>query len=357
MKLLTCIPGVVLLSMVFAARGIAAQAPAAPIAAPSPGSAASAVVKELIKVLDKNPAWELRLWVADRLGKLGPEAKEAVGALIPLLTDCVPAIQQSAADALGRIGPAAKEAAPALAARLTDGTPNVRNAAATALIEIGPDAQATVPVLTALLDDPCSAWDVRRNAADVLAAIGTRAHEEALRALKNRPESDSEPAAAWLLKNDPVARALENRLQYDSEPAVRIAAATALTSGLQGEYMAVPVPYVANLVHDPQAGVRALAAELLGRIDFAAEQVLKRDPPAEKVVKDAAEKALQESKQALKEMLHDPEYRVRIAAVRALGQLGLDAGDAYTDIAALLQDCIADVRVEAVAAMVQIKGG
>ena len=170
MKRLTCILGIGLLSMAFVLPGIEARA--AETQPETPVAGGERVAKELMKLLP-SPRWELRLWAADNLGKLGSDAKDAVHALIPLLTDCVPAIRQSAADALGRIGPAAKEAAPALAGRLTDPTPNVRNAAAAALIAIGPDAKAIVSVATGLLDNPY--WEVRRNAADVLGGIGTAA--------------------------------------------------------------------------------------------------------------------------------------------------------------------------------------
>src|ERR1035437_9383572 len=57
------------------------------------GSAAGVVVPEMIK-LSADPRWELRLWAADYLGKLGPDAKAAVPALIELLKDSQPAIRQ-----------------------------------------------------------------------------------------------------------------------------------------------------------------------------------------------------------------------------------------------------------------------
>jgi HEAT repeat protein len=54
--------------------------------------------------------------------------------------------------------------------------------------------------------------------------------------------------------------------------------------------------------------------------------------------------------------LGDGEYRVRIAAARALGEMGPEANGAFPAIAALLRDDIADVRIEALAAMVVIRG-
>ena len=59
---------------------------------------------------------------------------------------------------------------------------------------------------------------------------------------------------------------------------------------------------------------------------------------------------------ALTQSLSDSEYRVRIAAARALGEIGPAANDVFSNVAALLADPVADVRLEAMSAMVEIKG-
>ena len=55
------------------------------------------------------------------LGKIGPEAKDAVPALTELLNDKNENVRSAAAIALGGIGPAAKSAVPALTKLLKDG--------------------------------------------------------------------------------------------------------------------------------------------------------------------------------------------------------------------------------------------
>ena len=283
MKSLTCSLGIaLLLSIALVGRGIGAQ-PNPP--APKPEvesestmvigeSSAKVVAPDLIKLL-ADPRWEVRLWAADILGKLGPEAHEAVPALSGLLQDGEPAVRQFAADALGQIGWRAEKAAPALAALLRDRTEVVRDAAAAALIKIGPGRARRSSRCASgrcggnrLLADSC--WDVRRLAADVLGGI-------------SRPPSGRHPGG----------RSRLTKLLADEEPAVRTSAAAALTA--VSPKLDAALPLVEKLLRDAHPGVRALAAELLGKIGPAAKQ----------------------SVPALSETLSDSEYRVRIAAARA----------------------------------------
>ena len=128
MKLLTGIVGMALLSMALVGRCSSGPAAGSSTAA-CPGdtstvardlrwpvvepSAANVVIPELIKLLS-DPRRETRLWAADSLGKIGPEAKEAVPALQRAGQGRRAGDRQSAAEALGRIGPAAEKADPGL---------------------------------------------------------------------------------------------------------------------------------------------------------------------------------------------------------------------------------------------------
>lgn len=56
----------------------------------------------------------MRRGAANALAEIGPEAKEAVGALIKTLGDADADVRSNAANALARIGPRAKEAIQAL---------------------------------------------------------------------------------------------------------------------------------------------------------------------------------------------------------------------------------------------------
>lgn len=92
----------------------------------------------LIRQLQSRDA-VVRISVADALGRIGPEAKEAAPALIAALKDQDAFIRNSAAEALGEIGPGTKEAAPALIGALKDRDAGVRRSAAKALEKIDPD--------------------------------------------------------------------------------------------------------------------------------------------------------------------------------------------------------------------------
>ena len=192
------------------------------------GSAAEVVAPTLIKLL-ADPREEMRVWAADSLGKLGPEARQGVPALTVLLGDICPSVRQTAAIALGQMGHASMRAAPELAALLRDQTLAVRNSATAALIEIGHSAQEefaqkpsaeeaaqranlhelakkavaqVVPEAIALLDDPC--WEIRRNAADVLGGIGPSADSGCLGA--DQPPGRSGPRGPHLGRRRPDKR-------------------------------------------------------------------------------------------------------------------------------------------------------
>ena len=82
---------------------------------------------------------------ASALGRIGPEAKEAVPALIIALNDQSEGVRSSAASALGRIRPEAKESVPALIIALNDQSEWVRHSAASALGEMGTEAKRGCP--------------------------------------------------------------------------------------------------------------------------------------------------------------------------------------------------------------------
>jgi HEAT repeat protein len=96
------------------------------------------------------------------LSLLGPEARDAVPALIEALTK-ESIVRQNAALALGHIGPDAKDAVPALIVALGDSEWAVRRQAALALGGIGPEARAAIPELEKLKRDKDK---LVRNAAD-----------------------------------------------------------------------------------------------------------------------------------------------------------------------------------------------
>ncbi|HLJ94744.1 MAG TPA: HEAT repeat domain-containing protein [Gemmataceae bacterium] len=109
-------------------------------------------VAELEQMLrDPNPS--IQVQGAFGLGRLGPEARSAVPALMEALKrDRL--VRQHAALALGQIGPAASDAVPALCAALSDPEWAVRRQAALALGQIGPQARPAIPALQKISRDP-----------------------------------------------------------------------------------------------------------------------------------------------------------------------------------------------------------
>ncbi len=92
-------------------------------------------------------------WKAARaLGRLGPQAKDAVPGLVTAVADENGHVRREAIIALGRIGGSAEAAgAPALLRALEDPDPEIRRAAATALGRV--QAAAARPALTRHLAD------------------------------------------------------------------------------------------------------------------------------------------------------------------------------------------------------------
>jgi HEAT repeat protein len=93
----------------------------------------------------------VRAAAAIALGRIGPDAKEAVGKLTILLEDSTELIRWTAIIGLGGIGPAAVSAVPSLVHRLQDEAKNLRWAAMLALGSIGREATSTVPALVEFL--------------------------------------------------------------------------------------------------------------------------------------------------------------------------------------------------------------
>jgi HEAT repeat protein len=99
----------------------------------------------------------------------GPDAAQAVPALVDALASSHALLRQNSALALGRIGPAARAAVPALTDVLRDPEWTVRRQAAMALGEIGPDAAVAAPTLQRLTKDPDRL--VRKAAQEALAKV------------------------------------------------------------------------------------------------------------------------------------------------------------------------------------------
>jgi len=128
------------------------------------------VVTYLVDALAENSnAWTRRR-VADVLSRFGPAAREAVPALIGLVTGADRGIRQQAIFALGSIGPDARAAVPALLEVLGDPDDAARRDAARALGKIRDTDPATVRRLVEALADP--AQEVREAVLTALYQMG-----------------------------------------------------------------------------------------------------------------------------------------------------------------------------------------
>ena len=121
----------------------------------------------------------MRKAAAEALGKLGPEAQEAVSALVAALKDKDVTVRQAVAEALKKIVPTwtqrmfriylGEATVSELVTALKDVEVAVRELAAEALGKLGPEAQEAVPALHAALRDSEEA--VREAAAEALETV------------------------------------------------------------------------------------------------------------------------------------------------------------------------------------------
>lgn len=140
---------------------------------------------------DRDGAYRMRAGAIDLLGRMGPNAKAAVPALIGALENQRMPHHREAAEALGLIGRDAKAAVPSLKIALEDQDPQVRLNATVALARIEPQEESHILLLVQFLKarDP----SIRATAAGSLGQMGThaRAAIPALRQLARDDDDES----------------------------------------------------------------------------------------------------------------------------------------------------------------------
>lgn len=170
-----------------------------------PTEPGTATVRELVEKL-KNPSDRFEgLKVLQQLSRFGPDAAEAVPALISYVKDTSNQFQANALSVLVAIGPAAKDAVPALIAYIKEPSNRARGNAVNALGEIGPAAKDAVPALIEALKDDDRG--VSGNAARAIGLIGP--DSKAAIPLLEQALKDSDPrfrlqAATSLWRIDPA---------------------------------------------------------------------------------------------------------------------------------------------------------
>jgi HEAT repeat protein len=240
---------------------------------------------------DRNP--DERRCAAKSLAMMGPDAKEAIPALIDKLND--PDVRVDAADALGRIGPAARQAVPALIAPLKDQVALGRRRAAT----LSQETTRKSHINSALRDEQ---------------AI------ERLTILKAFHE---------LKMPIPLGHLFD--LVTDADRLMCRHVCEAL--GGLGDAAKDAIPALVAAREDPDALIRLAAACALVRID-----------PGQ--AKDVIP--------ALVAALKDPEWGVRTGAATARGTIGPPARESFSSLLPLLKDPVRLVRKETTRALRQI---
>lgn len=191
-------------------------------------------------------------------------------------------VRQAAAFALGAYQPPAPETVAALMEALAGRDPRLKTAVATTLSRLGREAEAVVRALLGALaaEDPRT----RQSAVIVLERIGAPAAEV--------------PA---------LVPAVTERLEKDPDERVRRFAVAVLAA--VGERAGAAVPALVGAVRsDASERVRQYSAEALRSVGAAAEEAVP----------------------VLTAALADPDWGVRVAAARALGEYGPGAAAART---------------------------
>jgi HEAT repeat protein len=260
---------------------------------------------------------------ADALGRMGPDAEDAVPDLVRLLTVKNDTVRSRAGKALADIGAAA---VPSLTAALKQPEPAMRVAAADVLGNIGPAAKEAIHDLALLLGD--QEMEISRHAASALGRIGPAAVPELIEVARwrSRYATDMASSAFTNLKADAgTVRELVTLMENVKEdPAVRAVAAKAL--GYMPEKARGEMPELIRVLGDENNDVRTAARWALGQTG-------------------------QEGIPALREAMKSGNPRIRSGAAYALGSMGPAAEDAIPDFIRALKDEDRTVRIDAVLAI------
>jgi HEAT repeat protein len=262
-----------------------------------------AVVPVLIELVSDKQWWAQ---ATQALGKMGPNAKEAVPDLVKLLkTPPTPFARTQILIALGQIGPDAMAAVPDLLDLIkAEKDLNVRNAALNALKAMHPDSKEVVAAMIAVMGETVTTPLTHYTAVEVLGQCGKKGKEAI-------------PALVEALKpGDPLYR-------------LRAADALAKIDPEQAKEKATPV--LEELAAHPQYFRAQVASVMIGL-----------DPDNSKAW------------EALHEALKEPAEYNRAQALEAVGQLGPAAKKELPLIKDALKDASPVVRAQAALALWRI---
>ena len=303
------------------------------------------------------------------LGRIGSQAEKAVPALTVAMADIDPTVSEAAARALGMLCTEAAPAVPNLVEILRCGQPDMRAAAASALGNIGPQAHAAVSQLIRALQD--EQRNVRLEAVEALGGIGPGASAAVpalLRAFRNRA-ADLGPRVAIVLgqigtQPERTVPVLVNALAIDPEPAIREASAHALGEICPCASQAIPA--LIEALEDQNEAVCNEAARALSRMGREAvphliQELRQEHSVAAVSLTIAALVAIGPSaRPELIGVLNDTDvnFRLRrVAAAQALWRIDRRAVEVLPALIEALQDTDRAVFVRAVLALSEIGSG
>ena len=264
------------------------------------------VLKDCLKHQDS----EVQIAGARALWTLGPEAKDAVAALMETLNSSKDdQVRGAIVTTLGQIGAASKSAVPAILETMK--IKEIRPKAILALAKIGPEAKEAVPVLTANLEDR----DSRIMAIKALGEIGKEAK---------------------------VAVTKMTQLLAERDKDLRLTILTALKE--MGPAAKEAVPAIGNCLDFKDKEVSLQALEVLGGLGpdakaavgdiirlFLDEDTSPTNTLRGKAV-DTLAKIGKPAVQRVHQALKQSNKFVRIGAAQALGQIGPDAKEATSSL-------------------------
>lgn len=217
------------------------------------------VVPQLIELLRDGDALR-QSGAALALGKIGPDAKEAVPELSAALKHRIIGVRLRAAQALGRMGSESSDVIPDLIIVLRDKNESVRREASIALGRIGPSA---VPALAITLKE--NDRILRRNSLDALAAIGPEAKAAVPDIIPLFRDSTLRTAVIYTVRSIGPAGIPQLRAALkDADPLIRSGGAELL--GDFGPAANDTLPDLKRLEMDKDRGTRRIAAEAIRKI-------------------------------------------------------------------------------------------
>ncbi len=302
----------------------------------------------------KNTEWRWRKKAAEKLGRLGSDAVDAVPLLVRTLEDKNEEVRMAVVKALGDIGPQASGAASYLIWSLSDTDMKVRAEAVEALVKIGTEV---VPPLSQMIDRNLGKigrkslsgstrsyltdedWRVLSRAARVLEKIGPSSQyaiKTLMRLAKIQCGSARSVPSCHVAQNaasdalngigkSALPFLLGSLKSHDSN--VRSAAAKAI--GRIGPEAAEAVPILVEMLKEKDSSISGAAATALGGIGAPAlPALIGALHDMRPMIREPAVKALRkmgpaaaEAKPELKKMLNDPKRWTRRAAKDVLRKI------------------------------------